>query len=218
MRSIRTAAPDAGEDIAAEVKAADFFECLPFRRQIPSTKQSSYPSLSRRPSAPALSPTLPSAHYPPAVLTAAAAWRGPAERSAGNSLSDRQVSEWRTHPARAESIAARSAEVTLTAPAAERNSRSCRPASTAPVTSESPDTGPTARAVDGHDELSCLEKSGRPLARRIFFPEAEAARLALGPGLPHHRHALTPDEALAGIIMATICAAALVYAIARWLS
>lgn len=43
MRSIATAEPVTGEDIGAEAKASDFFECLPFRGHIPSTKQSGCP-------------------------------------------------------------------------------------------------------------------------------------------------------------------------------
>ena len=35
-----------------------------------------------------------------------------------------------------------------------------------------------------------------------FFDEAEAQRLTLGPRLPHQRHPMTADEALAGIALA----------------
>lgn len=48
-----------------------------------------------------------------------------------------------------------------------------------------------------------------------FFSEAEAQRLTLSPGLPHHRHALTADEALAGIVVALILLSCVGYALAR---
>lgn len=35
----------------------------------------------------------------------------------------------------------------------------------------------------------------------LFFPEAEAQRQALAPGLPHHRHPMTADEACAGLVL-----------------
>lgn len=47
---------------------------------------------------------------------------------------------------------------------------------------------------------------------RHFFSEAEAERRALrGPGLPHHRHPMTADEALAGIILIGLISIALGY-------
>lgn len=207
-------------------------------------------SISRRPSAPALSPTLPSAQYPSAVLTAAAAWRGPVAilRSGISSPANHAVTPSWTHPVPAESIAAGSTEITDTALGVGLTTHSIRSRSAALV-GESPNTRPTAQVIRENGEPTRLKKSdGRPAksissfhsdavskartdaSRHLgsvvdaapgcrFFPEAEAERLALSPRLPHHRrHPLTCDEAAAGIIMATICAAALVYAIARWLS
>jgi hypothetical protein len=34
-----------------------------------------------------------------------------------------------------------------------------------------------------------------------FLPEAEAQRQTLGPRLPHHRHRMSVDEALAGVVL-----------------
>lgn len=50
-----------------------------------------------------------------------------------------------------------------------------------------------------------------------FFPEAEAQRRTLAPGLPHHRHPLTADEALAGIVLVIGVFGSVLYVIARWL-
>lgn len=204
-------------------------------------------SISRRPSASAPSPDYPPVSYPSAVLTAAAAWRGPAERSAGNLVLTRRLRAWRPHTSPGESIASGADEVIRSALGVGLTTRSIRSRSAALV-GESPNTRPTAQVIRENGEPTRLKKSdGRPAksissfhsdavskARtdasrhlgsvvgaapgRRFFPEAEAEQLALGPRLSHHRHPLTVDEAVAGIIMATICAAALVYAIARWLS
>jgi hypothetical protein len=51
-----------------------------------------------------------------------------------------------------------------------------------------------------------------------FSDETEAQRQALGPKLPHQRrHNLTPDEALAGIVLLLLIAAAAFYAGWRFL-
>ena len=48
--------------------------------------------------------------------------------------------------------------------------------------------------------------------RSDFFPESEAQRRTLGPGLPHHRrHPMTGDEALAGIVLLLTVTGALGY-------
>jgi len=51
-----------------------------------------------------------------------------------------------------------------------------------------------------------------------FFDEAEAQRLTLSPRLPHHRHPMTADEALAGIVLALACLSVVIYLIARWVA
>lgn len=155
-----------------------------------------------------------------AVLRSAAAQtplaalrRAPAQP--GDFFSTRRLREWRTHTPPVEPIATGPGEVIRRAPGADLHARSRSPSSIAPVTSEVPDTDPTATAVDGSGEPTCLVKSGHRLARGTFYPEADAARLALGPRLPHHRHALTADELLAGIVLAAVCLAAAIYVLAR---
>lgn len=52
---------------------------------------------------------------------------------------------------------------------------------------------------------------------RRFFSEAEAQRLTLAPGLPHHRrHPVTPDEALAGLVLVALGLLALGYLLWRF--
>ena len=53
--------------------------------------------------------------------------------------------------------------------------------------------------------------------RSDFFPESEAQRRTLAPRLPHHRHPMTPDEALAGIVLFLTFVGAVIYLAARFL-
>lgn len=52
--------------------------------------------------------------------------------------------------------------------------------------------------------------------RSDFFPESEAQRRTLTPRLPHHRHPMTPDEALAGIVLFLTFVGAVIYLAARF--
>lgn len=50
-----------------------------------------------------------------------------------------------------------------------------------------------------------------------FFSEAEARDRTLSPGLPHHRHPMTADEALAGLALMLVGLPCLAYIIWRLL-
>lgn len=67
------------------------------------------------------------------------------------------------------------------------------------------------------DLFSSASRTESP--QRRFCSESHAQELTLrplGPGLPHQRrHPMTPDEALAGLVLAIVCLSALVYLAAR---
>lgn len=51
-----------------------------------------------------------------------------------------------------------------------------------------------------------------------FCDEHSAQTMTLRPvGLPHHRHPLTVDEALAGIILSAVSLSSVIYLLVRWL-
>jgi hypothetical protein len=63
------------------------------------------------------------------------------------------------------------------------------------------------------------EKPPRQSPQGAWCDETLAQVLTLrhrAPGLPHHRHPITLDEALAGIVIALVCVAALIYLLARF--
>lgn len=49
----------------------------------------------------------------------------------------------------------------------------------------------------------------------LFFPEIEAQRRTLAPGLPHHRHPMTVDEACAGIVLVSVLGLCCLYLLVR---
>lgn len=61
---------------------------------------------------------------------------------------------------------------------------------------------PPARV--SHPDLAPSAVGRYPRSAAFFFDESEAQRLTLGPRLPHHRHRMTADEALAGLLVALV--------------
>ncbi len=215
MRAITHVELSTDESSAAKLDA--FFSALRINEADPLILAIEVPTLLRR-----LRSLLRSAaEFPlpattPAELDPRRHWRSPAEQSVGISF-DREVSKSRTHTAPAEFIAAGSAEITLTAPATGLTIRPHGLTSTPHVPSECSYPAPTAGVDEKRGGLRCLlqRMSGHPSARDTFFDEAEAQRLTLGPRLPHHRHRMTGDEFLAGLVLALVCLGAVIFAIAR---
>lgn len=67
---------------------------------------------------------------------------------------------------------------------------------------------PPLRAAAAWRSLSGTFRTG-------FYSEAEAQRRTLGPRLPHHRHPITADEALAGIVTVIVLVGVLIYVLAK---